>query len=131
MISDPVADVLTKIRNASRRRLPVVEVVASKLTTQVLEALKREGYIRAYKPTGQPPKRTIRIYLKYAQGRTPAIAKLIRVSKPGRRRYARVARFPRVLGGLGRAILTTSKGVLTDQEARRENIGGEVLCYVW
>ena len=103
----------------------------SSLTQRVLDILKQEGFIRAYKPIGQAPKQQLRIYLKYGPDRTPAIMQLVRISKPGQRCYRRVDALPRVLGGLGRAIVTTSKGLMTDREARRQKIGGEVLCYVW
>ncbi|MBI3324956.1 MAG: 30S ribosomal protein S8 [Candidatus Omnitrophica bacterium] len=128
--SDPMADLLTKIRNASRARHPAVDVRSSKFGEQLLVVLKREGFIRNYKPVGQPPKQGFRIYLKY-EGRTPVITQLIRISKPGQRQYRRLQELPRVLGGLGRAILTTPKGLLTDHEARRQGLGGEVVCYVW
>lgn len=131
MIADPVSDVLTKIRNASFAKHPTVDVRASKFTERILVLLKQEGFLRNYKPVGQPPRQQFRIYLKYAPGRVPAIKQLIRVSKPGQRQYRPVKKLPRVLGGLGRAILTTSKGLMTDHEARRQQIGGEVLCYVW
>ena len=131
MIADPVANLLTKIRNASRAKHPVVDVPASRLATNILLVFKQEGFIRNYKPVGQAPKQQLRVYLKYAPDRTPVITQLIRSSKPGRRRYRGVGELPRVLNGLGRAVLTTSKGVITDQEARRQKVGGEVLCYVW
>ena len=130
-VTDPVANCLTKIRNASRARHPHTEVVASKLTTRVLDILKHEGFIRSYKPVGQPPKQSVKVYLKYGPDRTPAIAELRRISTPGKRRYCGVDKLPKVLSGLGRVILTTSKGVMTDEEARRQRIGGEVMCYVW
>ena len=131
MITDPVADVLTKIRNGSRRRLPAVDVVASKLTERMLMVFKQEGFIRNYKAIGQAPRKRIRIYLKYAPDKTPAIRQVTRVSTPGRRRYRGVDDMPRVLGGLGRAIVTTSRGLMTDRQARDQRVGGEVLCYVW
>ena len=128
---DPIANCLTKIRNASRALHPTVEVPAARFTEQLLIVLKQEGFVRNYKPVGQAPKRMLRIYLKYAPGRVPAIGQLIRVSKGGRRHYSGVQDLPKVLSGLGRAIVTTSKGVMTDQEARRQHVGGEVVCYVW
>jgi len=131
MITDPVADLFTKIRNASRARHATVDVRASHLSQRILEVLKQEGFIRAYKPLGQSPKPFLRVYLKYAPGKVPAIAQLVRVSKPGQRSYRGIHKLPRVLGGLGRVILTTSKGLMTDEEARRQHIGGEVLGYVW
>lgn len=131
MVTDPVADMITKIRNASRAKHTAVDVRASRLTQQMLMVLKQEGFIRTYKTVGQPPKQTLRVYLKYGPNRTPAIIQLVRISKPGSRRYRRVQELPRVLGGVGRAILTTSSGLLTDHEARRRKVSGEVLCYVW
>ena len=131
MITDPIADVLTKIRNASSAHLPATDVRASKLTERVLAVLKQEGFIRNYKEMGQAPKKQIRVYLKYAPDKSPALKQVIRVSKPGQRRYRGVEKLPRVLGGLGRSILTTSKGIMTDRQARKERVGGEIVCYVW
>ena len=131
MITDPVADVLTKIRNASSARLPATDVRASKLTERILAVLKQEGFIRHYKAMGEAPKKQIRVYLKYTPDKTPVIKQVIRVSKPGQRRYRGIDNLPRVLGGLGRSILTTSKGIMTDRQARQERVGGEVVCYVW
>jgi len=128
---DSVANLLTKIRNASRARHPTVDVPASKLIERVLTILKQEGFIRNFKPVGQAPKPRLRIYLKYAPDKSPAVTGLVAVSTPGSRRYCGADELPRVLGGLGRVILTTSNGVMTDQEARRRKVGGEVLCYVW
>ena len=127
----PIADGLTKIRNASGAKHPTVEVRTSRLLTQVLEVLKREGFIRAYKAMGQaPPERVSRVYLKYVKN-TPAITQLIRISRPGVRMYRKSSELPRVLGGLGVAIVSTSHGVMTEREAYQQRIGGEVLCYVW
>lgn len=131
MITDPVANFLTKIRNGSRANLPVVDVPASKLTERILVVLKQEGFIRNYKAMGEAPKKRIRIYLKYGLDKAPAIKQVIRVSKPGQRRYRGVEKLPRVLGGIGRSILTTSKGIMTDRQARQARVGGEVVCYVW
>lgn len=129
--SDPIADVLTKIRNASRAKHPAVEVKASRFTERVLEVLKREGFIRAYKAVGDaPPQRMLRVYLKYAR-KTPAITQVVRISKPGRRNYRKATSLPRVLRGLGVAIVSTSRGVMTEREAYRQRVGGEVVCYVW
>ena len=129
--SDPVANCLTKIRNASRVKHPTTDVPASKLTARLLAILKEEGFIKNYKTAGEAPKQTIKIYLKYGPDHVPAIAHLVRVSKSGRRRYAGVDSMPRVLSGIGRSILSTSKGVMTDQQARKQGVGGEILCYVW
>ena len=131
MISDPIANALTKIRNASRALHATVEVPASRFTRQILDVLKQEGFIRTYKPVGQAPQQGLRVYLKYAPDRTPVLVQLARVSTPGSRRYAPFTKLPRVLGGMGKAILTTSKGLMTDSEARRQRVGGEIVCYVW
>jgi small subunit ribosomal protein S8 len=129
---DPLSDVLTKVRNASRAKHPTVDVPASKLAERVLALLKQEGFIRNVKPMGEAPRRTLRVYLKYGgPNKTPAIDRLDRISRPGRRAYAGLDRMPRVLNGLGRAIISTSKGLMTDQRARKEHVGGEILCYVW
>ena len=130
-VTDPVADVLTKIRNASRSRNVSVDVRSSKLARAILDVLKQEGFIRTYKPVGQAPQQGLRVYLKYAPDRTPVLVQLARVSTPGSRRYAPFTKLPRVLGGMGKAILTTSKGLMTDSEARRQRVGGEIVCYVW
>ena len=130
-ITDPIADGLTKIRNASRAHHPTVDVRPTRLLVQMLEVLKQEGFIRSYKTVGESPaQRVLRVYLKYAKN-TPAIREVIRVSKPGVRMYRKAVELPRVLGGLGAAIVTTSKGVMTERDAYRARIGGEVLCYVW
>lgn len=129
--TDPIADGLTKIRNASRVHHPTVDVRASRVLEHILAVLKQEGFIRAYKAVGeQPSRRTFRVYLKYAK-KTPAITQLIRISKPGVRTYRKVAELPRVLGGLGVAIVSTSKGMMTERDAYHQRIGGEVVCYVW
>ena len=129
--TDTFADVLTKIRNASRAKHATVEVRSSKLAEQLLNILKAEGFIRNFKTAGQTPMRTTRVYLKYVAGRVPAITALVRVSKPGMRIYRGMDNLPRVLSGYGRSILTTSKGLLTDQDAKRQRVGGEILCKVW
>lgn len=129
--SDTISDVLTKIRNGSRARHPAVDVRHSKFVIKVLDVLKQEGFIRTYKVIGETPAtRAIRVYLKYAK-KTPTITQLIRVSKPGVRTYRKAAELPRVLGGLGVAIVSTSKGLLTERAAYQQRMGGEVICYVW
>lgn len=129
--TDSIADGLTKIRNASRVSHAVVDVRASKVLTQLLELLKREGFIRAYKAVGTtPPQQIVRIYLKYVN-RKPAITGLTRVSRPGRRIYRNARHLPRVLRGLGSAVVSTSQGMMTDRDAYRQRLGGEVMCYVW
>ena len=130
-ISDSLADGLTKIRNASRAQHPTVDVRASRVAGAVLNVLKQEGFIRNYKPVGETPAdRAFRVYLKYAKKRA-VINELIRVSKPGKREYRKAANLPRVLGGLGTAVVSTSKGIMTERDAYRQRIGGEVVCYVW
>ena len=139
---DPISDAFTKIRNASRSHHPAVDVRASKLFACILDVLKQEGFVRAYKPVGEAPsQRSLRVYLKYTPPTTvqvgrpskyiPAITQLIRVSKPGARIYRKAAELPRVLGGLGIAVVSTSKGIVTEREAYKQRIGGEVICYVW
>ena len=128
---DPIADGLTKLFNASKAGHPTVELRASRILANILDVLKREGFIRTYKPVGESPaQRMLRVYLKYAR-KIPAIKQLIRVSKPGVRRYHKAHELPRVLGGLGVAIVSTSKGLMTEREAYQSRIGGEVICYVW
>lgn len=130
-LSDPVADMLTVIRNANAVSKEVVEVPASNLKDEILRILKEEGYIRNYKMVDQKIKRSLRIYLREEGSKKSLITGLRRVSKPGLRVYAPKTRIPKVLGGIGIAILSTSKGVVTDKKARQFQIGGEVLCYVW
>ena len=128
--SDPLADVLTKIRNASRAKHPMVDVRASRIAERVLDVLKQEGYIRTYKAMGEvPTQRMLRVYLKYAK-KIPAIKELVRISTPGRRKYSNASLLPRVLRGLGVAVISTSRGVMADRDAYRQRVGGEVICYV-
>jgi len=129
--SDPIGDMLTRIRNGQRARKTVVESPASKLRETVLEVLKREGYIRAYsREEVRPGVSNLKIELKYHEGE-PVIRELKRVSKPGRRVYAKIKELPRVYNGLGISILSTPRGVMSDNEARAANVGGEVLCRVF
>ncbi|MGQ9860016.1 MAG: 30S ribosomal protein S8 [Thermodesulfobacteriota bacterium] len=130
-MTDPLADMLTRIRNASTARQEKVDVPASRLKLEVARILKEEGYIKNYKFTKDDKQGVIRIFLKYEENRRPVIEGMKRVSRPGRRIYTGADEIPKVLGGLGVTILSTSKGVMTDQEARRLNVGGEVLCCVW
>lgn len=131
MSNDLIADGLTKIRNASRAKHPTVDVKATKLLEHVLEVLKAEGFIRTYRSMEETPaQKQFRVYLKYAR-KTPVITQLIRVSKQGVRQYRKSVELPRVLNGLGTAIISTSAGVMSEKEAYRQRIGGEVLCYVW
>jgi len=129
--SDPIGDGLTKIRNASRAKHPAVDVRFSRVFASILDVLRQEGFIRAYKVIGErPSQRMLRVYLKYTKT-TPAISQLIRVSKPGGRRYRKARKLPRVLGGLGLAVVSTSQGITTERDAYQQRRGGEILCYVW
>jgi small subunit ribosomal protein S8 len=128
-MTDPIADLLTRIRNASRALLPEFQMRHSKLKESVARVLKDEGYISECSVEGAT-KRTLKIKLKYS-GRRGVIVGLRRISRPGLRRYVGAHEIPRVLGGLGVAILSTPRGVMTGTEARKLNVGGEVLCYVW
>ena len=131
-MTDPIADFLTRIRNASLAGHKVVEIPSSKMKVELTRVLHEKGYILSYKVVEGTPYNTIKIALKYhPESKKAAIKKIIRVSKPGLRQYAGVAEMPRVLNGLGIAILSTNKGILTDKEARTLNVGGEVLCYVY
>lgn len=130
-VSDPVSDMLTRIRNGQAARKDSVLTPASRLRASVLEVLKREGYIRGYSEEGDSPStKAFRIDLKYFEGQ-PAIRFVTRVSKPGRRVYSGVADLPRVKNGLGITIISTPKGVLSDAEAREQNVGGELLAQVF
>ncbi|WNJ16531.1 30S ribosomal protein S8 [Pontibacter sp. G13] len=132
MYTDPIADYLTRIRNAQRAGHKVVDIPASNLKKEVTKVLFEQGYIRKYKFLEEGPQGVIKIALKYDKvSRKPAITKLVRVSKPGLRKYAKVKTVPRILNGLGVAILSTPKGVMTGKAARANNVGGEVLCYVY
>lgn len=130
-LSDPIADMLTRIRNASAARKPTVEMPASRIKTRVAEILKREGFIVDADVAGDGVTRVLRIRLKYTPEEEPVIRGIERISRPGRRDYVGADRLPRVLNGIGVAILTTSSGLMTDREARRAKVGGEVLCHVW
>lgn len=130
-LSDPLGDMLTRIRNGQKARMTVVNSPASKLRTNVLEVLKREGYIRGFSVSeDRPGVHNLRIELKYHEGE-PVIKEVHRVSKPGRRIYSKIADLPRVYNGLGISILSTPRGVMSDNEARAANVGGEVLCKVF
>lgn len=131
MTSDPISDMLTRIRNGIKARHAKVDVPASKLKSEIARILKDEGYILNYKIVDEGNHKAIRVYLKYTAGNQPVIAKLERVSRPGCRVYVGAAEIPKVLGGLGINILTTPKGVMTGKSARKENVGGELLCQVY
>jgi small subunit ribosomal protein S8 len=130
-MSDPIADMLTRIRNANMVRHEKLEVPASNLKKEIAEILKREGFIRDVEYVEDSKQGIIRIFLKYGQNDERVITGLKRISKPGLRVYTQATEIPRVLGGLGIAIISTSKGVMTDKEARQGKAGGEVVCYVW
>jgi len=131
MNSDPIADMLTRIRNALGARHAKVDVPSSKLKSEIARILKEEGYILNFKNVEDGPRKSIRIYLKYTPGNVPVISRLERVSRPGCRIFSGSQKIPRVLGGLGVSILTTSHGVMTGTSARKTGVGGEVLCQVW
>ncbi len=128
-MNDPISDMLARIRNANRALLPVVDVPHSKMKESIAGILKREGYITDFTVEGKLPK-TIKLRLKY-QGKKSTIDGLRRISTPGLRRYVGATGIPRVRGGLGVAVLSTSEGVMTGTQARKKNLGGELLCYVW
>jgi small subunit ribosomal protein S8 len=131
MVSDPIADMLTRVRNALKARHPKVDVPSSKLKMEIARILKEQGYILNFKVVEEGAARSIRIYLKYTPANQPVISHIERISKPGCRSYAGGAEIPKVLGGLGINIVTTSKGVMTGADARRQGVGGEILCQLW
>jgi small subunit ribosomal protein S8 len=131
MTADPIADMLTRVRNALQARHAKVDVPASRLKMEIARILKEEGYILNYKMTEDGAKRSIRIYLKYTTVNSPVISRIERISRPGCRVYIGSQEIPRILGGLGINILTTPKGVMTGSSARKEGVGGEVLCQIW
>lgn len=131
MTSDPVADMLTRVRNAIRARHPKVDVPASILKIEIARILKEEGYIINYKVAEEGVKKTIKIYLKYGPDNDPIISTIERISRPGCRVYVGRQEIRSVLGGVGINILTTPRGVMTGRNARKEGVGGELLCRVW
>ena len=133
MLTDPVADMLTRIRNANKALHETAEMPASKLKEQIARILTEEGYVRSYRVEERDdlPYKVLVVELKYGRGRERVLTGLKRISKPGRRIYAGKDRLPRVLGGMGTAILSTSRGVITSRTAESEGIGGEVICFVW
>jgi len=131
MVSDPIADMLTRVRNALSARHPKVDVPSSKVKMEIARILKEEGYILNFKLVEEGTAKTIRIYLKYTPANVPVISKIERVSKPGCRIYSGGQALPRVLGGLGISIVTTSRGVMTGAAARKTGVGGEILCQLW
>ncbi|WP_298613692.1 30S ribosomal protein S8 [uncultured Thermosynechococcus sp.] len=131
-VNDTIGDMLTRIRNANLARHQTTTVPATRMTRSIAQVLKAEGFIRDFEEQGDGVKRQLVVSLKYrGKQRQPVITALKRVSKPGLRVYANSRELPRVLGGIGIAIISTSSGIMTDREARKQGIGGEVLCYVW
>jgi len=130
VMTDPVADMLTRIRNATIVRDKVVEIPSSKIKHELAKIFKEEGYIEDYELIDDGKQGIVRVYLKY-NGKEKVITGLKRISKPGLRVYAKKDEIPKVLGGLGIAVMSTSKGIMTDRKARNEGLGGEVICYVW
>jgi small subunit ribosomal protein S8 len=131
MLTDPIADMLARIRNANKALHERTEMPTSRVKEQIARLLKEEGYIRDYRVEKGESYNTLVIELKYGRGRERVLTNLKRVSKPGRRIYARKDRMPRVLGGMGTAILSTSSGVMTSRTAEQQGIGGEVICFIW
>ncbi len=131
MINDPISDMLTRVRNALAARHAKVDVPASRLKNEIARILKEEGYILNYKLVEDGARKSIRLYLKYTPGNQPVISRIERVSRPGCRVYVGSKEVPRVLGGMGVNILTTPRGVMTGAAARKEGVGGEVLCQLW
>jgi small subunit ribosomal protein S8 len=131
MYSDPIGDMLTRVRNASRAEHEKVDIPASKLKVRLAEILKEEGFVKNFRVLEDGKQGVLRVYLKYGTANEKMISGLMRVSTPGRRIYVPHDKIPNVLGGMGVAVLSTSRGVLTGRAARKEKIGGEVLAYVW
>jgi small subunit ribosomal protein S8 len=131
MRSDPIADLLTRIRNASNAEHEKVDIPASRLKVRIAELLKDEGFIKNFRVLEDRRQGMLRVYLKYGTGNEKMISGLVRVSTPGRRVYVTHNKIPSILGGMGVALVSTSRGVVTDREARKQKVGGEVLAYVW
>ena len=131
MMTDPVADMLTRLRNAALAKHASAVIPRSKIKEQIAHILKREGYITDFEVVTDSPQGSIKVTLKYGEDRTPALSGLKRVSKPGLRVYRGKTEIPRVLGGLGTVIISTPKGLMTGREAWRQNVGGEVVAYIW
>lgn len=131
VMTDPIADYLTRIRNANMAKHDSVEIPASNIKKSISEILKREGFIRDYEVADDNKQGVIKVFLKYGPNRERVISGLKRISKPGLRNYVSAEDLPKVLNGLGIAIVSTSAGVITDREARQKNVGGEVIAYVW
>ena len=130
-LTDPISNLLTNVRNAARTKKETVDIPASKLGQKILEIFKLDGYIEDYRLIKDNKQGLLKVYLKYLSDKNSAIIGVKRVSRPGLRVYVKNDKIPRVINGLGTAVLSTSKGIMTDREARQGNIGGEVLCYIW
>ena len=130
-VTDPVADMLTIVRNGCMARMEAVEVKRSKLTENILNVLKREGFISNLKPIGDKKQGLLKVYLKYGKEKAPAISGLKKISKPGCRVYVKAKDIKSVYSGIGIAVISTAQGVVTDNEAKEKNIGGEVVCHAW
>jgi len=131
VLTDPIADMLTRVRNAARAKHPIVEMPSSRMKVSIAQVLREESFIRGFDIVGAGPKKKLRILLSYSQQKEPRLLGLKRISKPGLRVYAGKDEIPRVFGGVGVAVMSTPRGVMTGDRARRENVGGEVLAYVW
>ncbi len=131
VMTDPISDFLTRVRNANMVNHEKVEVPASRVKRAIAEIMKNEGYIKDCEFIDDGKQGIIRIYLKYGTNKEKVITGLKRISKPGLRVYAKKDQIPRVLGGLGTAVISTSKGIMTDKEARKQGLGGEIICYIW
>lgn len=131
VVSDPIADLLTRIRNANMVNHDRIEVPGSKIKKAIVQILKDEGFVRDFEWVENGHQGIIRVYLKYGPSKSKVVAGLRRISRPGLRVYAKKDQVPKVLGGLGIAVLSTSRGIMTDKKARQEGVGGEVLCYIW
>jgi len=130
-MNDPIADMLTRVRNAAKANFSSVDIPGSKLKIEIAKVLKEEGYIKNYKYIKDTKQGVLRVYLKYGPQRASAILNMARISKPSKRVYSKGKDIKPVLNGMGIAVISTSKGVMTDKKARKENLGGEVLCTVW
>ncbi|MDH5542225.1 MAG: 30S ribosomal protein S8 [Nitrospinota bacterium] len=131
MVTDPIADMLTRIRNAMMAGHDKVDIPSSNMLVNIAEILRKEGYINDYKVVKDHKQGTLKIFIKWIRPKEAAIKGIRRISTPGRRTYTKAKDLPKVLRGLGIAIISTNKGILTDHEARQQNCGGEILCYVW
>jgi small subunit ribosomal protein S8 len=131
MLTDPIADMLTRIRNSILIKSEKVDIPASRLKVEIAKIMKEEGFIKSYKIIKDRKQGVLRVTLKYAQDNKPIVEGLKRISKPGRRVYVGKDEVPSVMSGMGIAVVTTPKGILTDKACRREGVGGEVLCYIW